>query len=154
MPVQAMFNFVTWFRHVCELVFQRIGACDTRVWGWYCFYSTFILVRICVQMGLQWCMDDGSRTNAAAGVQTGGLHADTGSIIVRVFCCIWSFIRSKRVNNCGISALNFNGQIYNENHSKSVILNNYFHSVFTKDTPNDILVINNSPYPSISDMSP
>ena len=66
---------------------------------------------------------------------------------------LWSFIRSKRVDNCGISALNFNGQIHSENHSKSVILNNYFHSVFTKDTPNDIPVINDSPYPSISDIS-
>jgi len=48
----------------------------------------FILAQICVEMGLPWHIDSGSHANTTAGVQTGGLHANTGSIIVRVFCCV------------------------------------------------------------------
>jgi len=79
-----MFNFATWFRHVCELVFQCIGTCDTRVWGRYRFNIMFILVRIRVRTGLPWRIDGGSRAKTAAG----GRRANTGSVIVRVFCCV------------------------------------------------------------------
>ena len=66
---------------------------------------------------------------------------------------LWSFIKSKRVDNCGVPALKLNDQIHYDSYSKSNILNNYFHSVFTTDNlTNTPIADNNNPYPDITEM--
>ena len=59
---------------------------------------------------------------------------------------LWSFIKSKRVDNCGVPALKLNDQIYYDiaSYSKSNILNNYFHLVFTMDNLTDTPITDNN----------
>lgn len=65
----------------------------------------------------------------------------------------WKYIKSKRNDNVGVSALRKNGQLHQDSKSKAEILNDQFKSVFTKqdhleETPN----LNEPRYPKIDDL--
>jgi hypothetical protein len=49
----------------------------------------------------------------------------------------WSYIKSQKQDNCGVSALNEKGQLHSDAPSKARLLSNQFKSVFTKDPPLD-----------------
>ena len=54
---------------------------------------------------------------------------------------------------CSSSKTYINDQIYYDSYSKSNILNNYFHSVFTTDNQTDTPIAdNNNPYPDITEI--
>ena len=65
----------------------------------------------------------------------------------------WSFIKNKRLDYCGVSTLKSGDQIYSDNTSKSRLLNDYFASVFTKETSDTLPTLPESVYPTISDIS-
>ena len=65
----------------------------------------------------------------------------------------WSFIKNKRLDHCGVGTLKSGDQVYSDNASKGRLLNDYFASVFTKDTSDTLPSLPNSPYPAISDIS-
>ena len=66
----------------------------------------------------------------------------------------WSFIKNKRLDYCGVSTLKSGDQIiYSNNTSKSCLLNDYFASVFTKETSDTLPTLPESVYPTISDIS-
>ena len=67
--------------------------------------------------------------------------------------CFWSFIKSKRLDYCGVGTLKSNGQVYSSNYSKSHLLHKYFASVFNEDTSDSLPELPNSPYSDISRIS-
>ena len=64
----------------------------------------------------------------------------------------WSYIKSKRNDQCEIPSLEKNNQIYTQNADKANLLNDHFSSVFTKSSiPSDqIPSLENSHYPDIT----
>ena len=67
--------------------------------------------------------------------------------------CSWSFIKNERLDHGGVGTLRSGDQVYNDNASKSCLLNDYFASVFTEDASIDLPVLPDSPYPTFSDIS-
>ena len=66
----------------------------------------------------------------------------------------WKYVKSKRVDNFGISALKENGLLFEDSRSKAEILLKQFTSVFTKeDTSKPIPNIKDSSFPSIKNIS-
>ena len=64
---------------------------------------------------------------------------------------LFSFIKSKKCENMGISPLRHNGKIYVDDRERANILNNQFASVFTES--DDITpVLSSKPNPSMSDI--
>ena len=62
---------------------------------------------------------------------------------------IWSYIKSKKTDYCGIAPLQQNGTTCTDSKDKATILNNYFASIFvSEDGPMPILADNS--YPDIS----
>ena len=64
----------------------------------------------------------------------------------------WSYIKSKRNDQCEIPSLEKKNQIYTQNADKANLLNDHFSSVFTKSNiPSDqIPSLENNPYPVIT----
>ena len=46
---------------------------------------------------------------------------------------LWSFVKTKRKNQCGIPPLQHNGQSYTDSTNKANLFNSHFSSVFTKE---------------------
>ena len=62
---------------------------------------------------------------------------------------MWSYIKSKKTDYCGIAPLQQNGTTYTDSKDKATILNNYFASIFvSEDGPMPTLADNS--YPDIS----
>ena len=62
---------------------------------------------------------------------------------------MWSYIKSKKTDYCGIAPLQQNGTTYTDSKDKATILNNYFASIFvSEDRPMPTLADNS--YPNIS----
>ena len=66
----------------------------------------------------------------------------------------WKYVKSKRVDSIGISALKENGLLFEDSRSKAEILLKQFSSVFTReDTSKPIPNIKDSSFPSIENIS-
>ena len=62
----------------------------------------------------------------------------------------WSYIKTKRKDQCGIPSLEVNHQTISDSQSKANILNDQFTSVFTTDsTANRVANLVGQPYPTI-----
>ena len=67
---------------------------------------------------------------------------------------LWSFIKSKRTNSCGVAPLKRDGIAYSDARMKANILNNQFTSVFTSEDPLPPLPdLGPSPHPAASDIT-
>jgi len=77
------------------------------------------------------------------------LTDETGSVTKR----LWSYIKSQRKDSCNITSLKHNDVLYNEDHTKAKLLNNYFTSVYTPISSSPSPSLNNPPYPDISELS-
>ena len=67
---------------------------------------------------------------------------------------LWSFIKSKRTDSCGVAPLKRNGIAYCDGRMKANILNNQFTSVFTSEDPLQLLPdLGPSPHPAVSDIT-
>ena len=65
----------------------------------------------------------------------------------------WKYIKSKRNDSVGVSALRKNGQLHQDSKSKADILNDQFKSVFTKqDHLEETPKLNEPRYPKIDDL--
>ena len=66
----------------------------------------------------------------------------------------WRYVKSKRVDNVGVSSLKEDGVLYDDTQSKVEIFLRQFSSVFTKeDTTQPLPDIKDNSYPSISNIS-
>jgi len=65
----------------------------------------------------------------------------------------WSFVKCKRSDHCGVPSLEHEGCIYDDSSIKSNILNKYFASVFTTERLDNVPVMNESPYPCMTDIT-
>ena len=66
----------------------------------------------------------------------------------------WRYVKSKRVDNVGVSGLKENGQLFEESKSKAEILLRQFSSVFTRDdTTQPLPKTKESKFPSILDIN-
>ena len=63
---------------------------------------------------------------------------------------LWTFIKDKRTDHCGVASLEVNGTIYNNCKDKALVLNEYFTSVFTTDNTFDVPSLGGHPFPDIS----
>lgn len=61
----------------------------------------------------------------------------------------WSFIKSRKCDNAGVSPLKRNGIIYTANKAKAQTLNDQFSSVFTHEIPGPLPSKGNSPFSSM-----
>jgi hypothetical protein len=67
---------------------------------------------------------------------------------------LWSFIKSKRTDSCGIAPLKRDGIAYSDARMKANILNNQFTSVFTSEDPLQPLPdLGPSPHPAVSNIT-
>ena len=62
---------------------------------------------------------------------------------------LWSYVKSLRQDNCGVSSLNNNGILYSNNKNKADILNQQFASVFTQENLSTLPNLGPSPHPHI-----
>ena len=51
---------------------------------------------------------------------------------------LWTFIKDRRTDHCGVASLEVNGTIYNKCKDKASVLNEYFATVFTKKDSSDV----------------
>ena len=63
---------------------------------------------------------------------------------------LWSFIKDKRTDHCGVASLEVNGIMYNKCEDKASVLNEYFTSVFTKEDTSNIPSLDSYSFPDIS----
>ena len=66
---------------------------------------------------------------------------------------LWSFIKDKRTDHCGVASLEVNGTMYNKCEDKASVLNEYFTSVFTKEDISNIPTLDDYSFPDISPIS-
>ena len=67
---------------------------------------------------------------------------------------LWSFIKSKRTDSCGVAPLKRDGIAYSDARMKANIMNNQFTSVFTSEDPLQPLPdLGPSPHPAVSDIT-
>ena len=66
---------------------------------------------------------------------------------------MWSYIKRQWKDNFGVASLRHNDNIYNDNHTKARLLNNYFTSVFTPHSSETPPTISDLPFPAISTIS-
>ena len=62
---------------------------------------------------------------------------------------MWSYIKSKKVDYCGVAPLRYNDTTYTDPKDKATILNNYFTSVFISEDGHMPTLDDNS-FPNIS----
>ena len=62
---------------------------------------------------------------------------------------MWSYIKNKKVEFCGVAPLQYNDMLYTESKNKASVLNNYFTSVFTMED-GSIPTMDGSSFPDIS----
>ena len=61
----------------------------------------------------------------------------------------WTYIRSKRQDNVGVTPLEINHDAVSDSREKANLLSNYFKSVFTKEDPQNMTPEATSPYSDI-----
>lgn len=67
---------------------------------------------------------------------------------------LWSFIKSKRTDACGVSPLKRSGIAYSDAKTKADILNDQFTSVFTSEDPESPLPnLGESPFTTVTDIT-
>ena len=66
---------------------------------------------------------------------------------------LWSYIKRQRKDKFGVFSLRHNDNIYNDNHTKAQLLNNYFTSVFTPHSSEAPPTISDLPFPAIFTIS-
>ena len=67
---------------------------------------------------------------------------------------LWSFIKSKRTDSCGLARLKRDGIAYSDARMNANIMNNQFTSVFTSEDPSQPLPdLGPSPHPAIPDIT-
>ena len=59
--------------------------------------------------------------------------------------CLWSFIKNKKLDHCGVGTLKTGDQVYSDNGSKGQLLNDYFANDYSDTLP----TLSDSPYPTI-----
>ena len=65
----------------------------------------------------------------------------------------WKYIKSKRNDNVGVAGIKQNGVLHHDSQTKAEILNNQFHSVFTKENVKaEKPKLNEKRYPSINNL--
>ena len=74
-----------------------------------------------------------------------GLVDDSNNVSKRM----WTYVKSKRTNHCGVAPLKQNDETFNDPRDKAKILNNYFTSVFTSEDTSTIPTLNYNIYPNI-----
>ena len=62
---------------------------------------------------------------------------------------MWSYIKNKKVDYCGVAPLRYNDTLYTDSKDKASILNNYFTSVFTMED-GSIPIMDGTSFPDIS----
>ena len=63
---------------------------------------------------------------------------------------LWTFIKDRKTDQCGVVSLEVNGTIYNKFKDKASVLNEYFATVFTKKDSSDVPFLDGYPCPDIS----
>ena len=63
--------------------------------------------------------------------------------------CLWSYIKSRRQENIGMSTLKDDKGTYKESIDKANVLNKYFSTVLTKENTNSLPAFDGSSYPLI-----
>ena len=63
---------------------------------------------------------------------------------------LWTFIKDRRTDHCGVASLEVNDTIYNKCKDKASVLNEYFATVFTKKDSSDVPFLDGYPFPDIS----
>ena len=63
---------------------------------------------------------------------------------------LWTFIKDKRTDHCGVASLEVNGTMYNKCKDEALVLNEYFTSVFTTEDTFDVPSLDGHPFPDIS----
>ena len=63
---------------------------------------------------------------------------------------LWTFIKDRRTDHCGVASLGVNGTIYNKCKDKASFLNEYFATVFTKKDSSDVPFLDDYLFPDIS----
>jgi hypothetical protein len=67
---------------------------------------------------------------------------------------LWSFVKSKRTDSCGVAPLKRYGIAYSDARMKTNILNNEFTSVFTSEDPLQPLPdMDPNTHPAVSDIT-
>ena len=66
---------------------------------------------------------------------------------------LWSFIKSKKKDQCNISPIHCNDITITDSQGKSNILNEYFTSIFTQEDLSSVPELNDSPFPEILPIS-
>lgn len=66
---------------------------------------------------------------------------------------LWSYVKSKRKDSYGVSALKDNGQLITDNQKQADILNSQFSSVFSREDCGSIPDLGPSPYPKASNIT-
>jgi len=66
---------------------------------------------------------------------------------------LWSFIKSQRKDNCSIPPIKHNGNIYSDHSSKAEALNDYFCSVFTTESCDELPSFQETPFPPITSIN-
>ena len=65
---------------------------------------------------------------------------------------MWSYVKSKRTDHCGIAPLKQDGNTFTTPKDKAEIQNNYFSSVYTSEDTSAIPILDHSNFPNISPM--
>ena len=63
---------------------------------------------------------------------------------------LWTFIKDRGTDHCGVVSLEVNGTIYNKCKDKASVLNEYFATVFAKKDSSDVPFLDGYPFPDIS----
>ena len=66
---------------------------------------------------------------------------------------LWSFIKSKKKDQCSIPPIHCNDITITDSQGKSNIFNEYFTSIFTQEDLSSVPELNDSPFPEISPIS-
>jgi len=62
---------------------------------------------------------------------------------------LWSFIKSRRLDQTGIVPINYKGETHTDSLSKANAFAGYFASVYTQDDPSNISSLEGEPFPEI-----
>jgi hypothetical protein len=62
---------------------------------------------------------------------------------------LWSYIKSKKQDSCGVATLKADGNTYTDNKGKAETLSNQFKSVFTQEDTNKLPNKPPSPHPDV-----
>ncbi len=64
----------------------------------------------------------------------------------------WSYIKSQKADNTGVSPIRHEGKLYSDSKSKAQLLSDQFKSVFTQENKSSIPNPPGDPYPAMEDI--